>query len=61
MLSCWKEPRHEVHGADGHADGENDPGHSALRAAFTEGEHEPTENDGHKGEPGGHRAGEGGL
>ena len=29
--------------------------------AFTKGEHEPTENDGHQGESCGDRAGEGGL
>ena len=37
------------------------PGHGAFSAAFTKGEHEPTENDGHQGEPCGDGAGEGRL
>ena len=39
-----KKSGHEVHGADGHADAEDDSGHGALALAFPEGEEQPAHN-----------------
>src|SRR5579875_2744665 len=53
MSGSRKEPSHEVDGADGHADAEDDAGQGSLRAAFTKGENEAANHDGHKREAGG--------
>lgn len=59
MLRSWEEPGHEVHGADGHADAEDDSGKRSLCPAFAERENEPADHNGDEREAGGDRASEG--
>ena len=43
-----KEPGHEVHRTDGHADAEDDASEHLLRLALAVGEHQTADDDGHK-------------
>src|SRR6266849_2817050 len=61
MLGGGKEPGHEIDGADGHADAEDDAGESSLTAAFPKRENQAGNDDRHKGKARRDRTREGGL
>jgi len=56
-----EKPTHERHGANRHADAEDDPSEHPLGIAFTEGEHEPAHDDGDEAKAPSDGAGESGL
>ncbi len=40
-----KQPRHEIHRTNRHADAKNDPGQQALRSALAEGKRDTADDD----------------